>query len=85
MNLTKLSAVTEIVSSIAIVITLIYLTVQTQQNTEALHANSRQATIAADIEFLTTLMDNPEIEVNVYLPGFNITNEFSMRRLGRPI
>ncbi len=65
--------------------------------------------MAVDIEFLTTLMDNPEIEVNVYLPyfprsksqrssrmssrlyelenlpGFNITNEFSTKRLGRPI
>ena len=75
MKSSKITAAAEIVSSIAILLTLGYLTIQTQQNTEALHANSRQATMAADIEFLTTLMDNPEIEANVRLPELSALQE----------
>ncbi|MBW2241519.1 MAG: hypothetical protein JRH01_05990 [Deltaproteobacteria bacterium] len=75
MKSSKVTAVAEIVSSIAILVTLAYLTIQTRQNTEALHANSRQATMAADIEFLTALMDNPEIEANVRLPELSPTQE----------
>ena len=44
MNTSKLADISEIVSSIAIVATLIYLTIQVQQNTEALHASQRQIT-----------------------------------------
>jgi hypothetical protein len=75
MKASKLTAFAEIVSSIAILVTLGYLTIQTQQNTEALHASSRQATMAADIEFLTTLMENPEIEANVMQSELSLAQE----------
>lgn len=42
MKLEKAAAIAEIVGSIAIVATLIYLTVQTKQSTNALLATSRQ-------------------------------------------
>jgi hypothetical protein len=53
MKLEKVSAVAELVSSIAIVATLAYLVIQTQQTNSALAANSRAATMSADITFLS--------------------------------
>lgn len=61
MNTSKLADISEIVSSIAIVATLIYLTIQLQQNTEALHAGQRQITAATDIQYLYKEVDNPNL------------------------
>ena len=63
MNLVKISALAEIISSVAIVITLVYLTVQTRQNTEALLGNSRGAAVAMDVQFLSTMIDHPNIGI----------------------
>ncbi len=52
MNWTKLSAISEILSSVAILVTLIYLAIQTQQNADATQADTRQAILAADQQFL---------------------------------
>jgi len=78
MKLEKTAAISEIVSSIAIVLTLIYLaiqtqqlTVQTQQTNAALLANSRQATLAADLQMLTTSIENPEIVVATTTNGWS--------------
>ena len=73
MNVTKISAIAEIVSSVAIVVTLVYLTIETSQNTEALHATSRQTTMEADLAFLSKAMDYPEIALG--LGGGNTTAE----------
>jgi len=59
LRIEKLSAMAELVSSIAIVATLIYLSVQTQQNTNALLAVSRQALLEADMDLLNSAMDYP--------------------------
>jgi hypothetical protein len=59
MNWTKASAVAEIVSSVAILVTLIYLTVQTQQNTAAIQANGRQTSLAVEQQLLNSQMENP--------------------------
>ncbi len=59
MKLEKAAAIAEIVSSIAIVVTLIYLSVQTQQNTNALLAVSRQATLEGDLEWLSDFISYP--------------------------
>jgi hypothetical protein len=48
MKIEKLAAIGELVSSVAIVSTLVYLAVQTQQTNSALIGNSRQATLMAD-------------------------------------
>ena len=61
---TKWSAIAEIVSSIAILITLIYLTIQTQQNSEAILASSRNAMIANDIAVSQQILENPSIELS---------------------
>ena len=68
MKLEKLSAVAELVSSVAIVATLIYLAVQTQQTNAALVANSRQATLMADETLISALISNPEAMGNTQRP-----------------
>lgn len=79
---TKWSAVAEIVSSIAILITLIYLAVQTQQNTDAVQAASRQGMLEQDRQSLYRVMEYPflnqrtnlsqeqEVQLTAYLLAF---------------
>jgi len=62
----KWSAIAEILSAVAILITLVYLAVQTrysalqtQQNTAALHSNSRQEILNAEVDLLYELMERP--------------------------
>ena len=57
------SAVAEIASSIAIVGTLIYLSIQTQQNAEAIMANSRNTMIATEVALNQQAVDNPVIRL----------------------
>lgn len=61
MKLEKMSAVAEIVSSVAIVVTLIYLAVQTQQTNSALAANSRAALMSADIDLVSVWAADPRL------------------------
>jgi len=60
MNASKLADISEIVSSIAIVITLVFLTLQMQQNTQAIEATSRQGALGSDTNFLVQAVNNPE-------------------------
>ncbi len=50
---------------VAIVVTLIYLAVQTQQTNIALHATSREATMMADVTMLAAAIENPEVNDNL--------------------
>jgi len=59
MKLEKLSALAELVSAIAIVATLGYLAVETQQNTAAVQASVRQAMLEGDLELIRQLLDYP--------------------------
>ena len=56
---TKWSAIAEISSAIAIVVTLGYLAIQTQQNTAAVQASVRQGMLEADRESLYTAVEYP--------------------------
>jgi hypothetical protein len=49
---TKWSAITQVLGSLAVVVTLIYLTIQTQQNAAAIQASTRHAMIQADVDIL---------------------------------
>jgi hypothetical protein len=73
MKLEKVAPIAEIVSSAAIVLTLIYLTIQTQQTNDALIANSRQGLLMADLTMIDTLVNNPEVEVNSRRPVGELT------------
>ncbi len=59
---TKLSAIAEIISSVAIVVTLAYLALQTQQNTSALLSASRQETLNAELTFITQALEYPYLD-----------------------
>ncbi len=65
MNWTKASAVAEILSSVAILITLLYLVIEIGQNTEALQATSRDASLEGDIQRLFQAVNTPEIWLTV--------------------
>ena len=67
MNWTKASAIAEIVSSIAILLTLVYLGIQTRQltrqtaqNTAAAISNSRQQSLDTEAALLLKMMDYAE-------------------------
>lgn len=61
MNWTKASAIAEILSSVAILVTLVYLAIEIRQNAEATRAETRQAILAADQEFLHVLLQDPTL------------------------
>ena len=63
-NWTKWSSIAEIISSIAILITLVYLAIQTQQNTEATIASTRHAVIETDLNIIQFLVNNPSIDLS---------------------
>ena len=71
MNWTKASAVAEILSSVAILITLIYLVVEIQQNAEATQADTRQAILDSDQQYLELLIESPELHLLQFKPDLS--------------
>ncbi len=66
MNRTNLSALADIVGSIGVVVTLIYVAMQTErlarqtkQNTVAIVSNSRQQSLNAELQLLRMIVDYP--------------------------
>jgi len=76
LDIKRLAAIAEIISSVAIVVTLVYLTIETRQNTDALLANSRQTALSADLALLENSVNYPELgEVMFGLsPGLSDTD-----------
>lgn len=68
MKFEKVAPIAELLSSIAVLITLVYLAIQTQQTNQALLANSRQATVTSDMMFIDTIVSNPEAWANLERP-----------------
>ena len=77
-NLQNLASIAEITGAAAILVTLIYLAIQTNQNTEAIQANTRQAMIAADQALLNQVIEFPEIDEYYYKTDLS---DREMRRL----
>lgn len=67
MKLERFSAAAELLSSVAIVVTLIYLAIQTHQNTSAIQGTVRQAMLAEDREALYKLIEHPTLELRCNL------------------
>lgn len=74
MKLEKIAPLAEIVSSVAVVLTLIYLAIQTQQTNSALVANSQSVTMLADMTLISALVANPEHGENKNRPFDELTN-----------
>lgn len=95
MNWTKMSALSEILSSIAVLATLIYLTIGIKQNTEALQAGTRQAVMESDQQTIFAAIDHSDlwlsmtkdnltdaekIRLSAYLTAFLREREFVWRQ-----
>jgi len=57
----KWSAIAEIFSAVAIVITLVYLSIQTAQNTQAIRASAARDVARDETAAIELLIDNPEL------------------------
>jgi len=66
MKLERLAALGEIISSIAILVTLVYLAVQTAQTTAAIQADTRQESFNTAQTLLLYVASNPEIDEYYY-------------------
>ena len=71
----KWSSIAEIVSSIAILVTLVYLAIQTQQNTDAINAQSRQSLFDGGQEELPVWIQYPELSTLIIDSTKEITLE----------
>lgn len=72
MNWTKWASIAEIISSIAILVTLLYLAIQTQQTTDAINSQSRQSLAESAVFEQTIWIENPE------LSSFIVDNSIEM-------
>ena len=78
MNTSKLADIAEITSSIAILITLVFLVVQMQQNTEAVQANSQQSALSEDLQFLYRFVDKPALSQGRFKPQLTDDEKIQM-------
>jgi hypothetical protein len=60
---TKWSAIAEILGAVAILVTLLYLAIQTAQNTAAAQASTRQAILAEDRALLELRIQYPQLVI----------------------
>jgi hypothetical protein len=74
MKLEKIAPLAEIISSVAVLVTLVYLAIQTQQTNSALVANSQSATMLADMTLISALISNPELGGNLHRPFDELTD-----------
>ena len=63
---TKVSSTAEILSSVAILVTLMFLAFEIQQNSEATQAGTRQAMLESDQQFLEQIVENPDLHLLWY-------------------
>ena len=58
---TKWASIAEIISSVAILVTLLYLAIQTQQNTDAINSQSRQSLAESAVVEQTVWLQYPQL------------------------
>ena len=61
----RFKAISEVLGTLAIVVTLIFLTIETRQNTEALRSTMRQAAIELEVNWLYEMQASPGV-VNAF-------------------
>jgi hypothetical protein len=77
MNWVAVSAVSEIVSASAVLVTLIYLAVQMRQNTASVQASTRQAILQEDQALIYRMLDDPDLLLLRFKP--QLTDEEKIR------
>jgi hypothetical protein len=63
MNWSRISSIAEIVSSVAILITLIYLATEVRQNTAAIQADAVEVVMQGDVEWIVEQVDDPNLNI----------------------
>ena len=71
-KLTLITEIAEIISAVAVVISLIYVGVQVNQNTKATQSAMRQSVADNDITYLMSSLDNNILAVASYKAENNI-------------
>ena len=69
MTLEQYAYLAEILGTIIVVVTLIYLAIQTKQNTDAVQSSVRQAILQEDRESLRMVIENPALNRRSNLSG----------------
>ena len=64
MNMTDLATWGQLISSAAVLVTLVYLSIETKQTATLLRSESRQSLIEQDMMVLRTQVDIPELMVH---------------------
>ena len=78
MSLEEFSYLADVLASVAVIASLIYLARQVRQNTGAIYAQSRQAVLAASQAEIFAEMDNPDIVMSILKAG-SLTPEEQIR------
>lgn len=72
---TKWASIAEIISSVAILVTLLYLAIQTEQNTVAINSQSRQSLAESAVFEQTIWMQYPQLSVFIVDNSLEMTFE----------
>ena len=75
MNWTKWASIAEIISSVAILVTLLYLAIQTEQNTDAINSQSRQSLAESAVFEQTIWMQYPQLSRFIVDSSIELTFE----------
>jgi hypothetical protein len=81
MNWERLSSIAEIFSSVAILVTLVYLAIEINQNSDILQANSRDNVLGADLQHLYRLVDDPRLWLTYSKPELTETEKIELFHL----
>ena len=65
MSMTDVATWGQLISSAAVLVTLIYLSIQTRQTATLLRSESRQSLINGDLQILRNVIDFPEIQIDM--------------------
>ena len=77
-NWSKWSSIAEIVSSVSILVTLVYLGIQTNQNTQAVQSNTRNMMLTSDSTIVDQIIDHPEIEISFTAPELTLEEQIKL-------
>ena len=73
MNWTKWASIAEIISSVAILVTLLYLAIQTEQNTDAIYSQSRQSLAESAVFEQTIWLQYPQLSTFIIDSSIEMT------------
>ena len=82
MTMTNLAILIQILSSLAVLGTLIYLAIEVKQNTAALHAQTRQSLLSGSQAELFQIIEHPDIHINFIKKSDEISAEEYIRLHG---